>query len=129
MSRPSFDPSDKQRGEVKLLAGFGISHEDIAAYLGVDPKTLRKHFTEELKRGVTEANAKIAQRLFKKAMDGDTTALIWWEKTRSGKTDKIVTEHTGKDGGPIQVDVTKLSDDEIERRIAELSGGTRTSKT
>ena len=41
---------------------------------------------------------------------------------------KQAVEVTGANGGPLQtLDVTKLTDDELERRIAELSGA-RTSK-
>jgi hypothetical protein len=29
--------------------------------VGIDPKTLRKHFREELDRGLIEATAKVAQ--------------------------------------------------------------------
>ncbi len=131
MARPKFEPTDKHRSEVKLYAAYGISHEDIAAQIGIDPKTLRKHFRQELTSGVTEANAKIAQRLFKKAMDGDTIAMIWWTKARAGWSEKTRTEVTGKDGGPIRtVDVTKLTDEELAAIVAGSAatggGGTRT---
>jgi hypothetical protein len=40
------------------MAGFGIPHDEIAKILSVDPKTLRKHFEQELEladaRSVTE---------------------------------------------------------------------------
>lgn len=112
--RPTFKPTAEQRSQVKLFAAYGISHEDIAEQIGIDPKTLRKHFRKELKTGVTEANAKIAQRLFKKAIDGDTTAMIWWTKARAGWRETQRQEVTGADGGPVQLDVSKLTDDELQ---------------
>lgn len=52
---------------------------------GIDPKTLREHFRDELNRGAPKANASVSQRLYQKCMDGDITAIIWWDKTRGGK--------------------------------------------
>lgn len=107
--RPSYKPTDKDRRTVKVLAGFGTSHEDIAQTIGIDPKTLRKHFRKELDAGVIEANAKVAQSLFMRAtnMNGNpaaqTTAAIWWTKARMGWSDRTRTEITGSDGGPVQV--------------------------
>ena len=39
-------PTDEQRRMVKVMSGFGIPQADIANQLGVDAKTLRKHFRE-----------------------------------------------------------------------------------
>ena len=46
--------------------------------LGCDPKTLRKHFDDELSLGDAKATAKIAQTLYNKAVAGDTASLIFW---------------------------------------------------
>jgi hypothetical protein len=46
-----FEPTPDQRRTVKTMAGFGIPHTDIAPFIGIDTKTLRKHFREELDRG------------------------------------------------------------------------------
>jgi len=40
---------------------------DIVRVVGVDPKTLRKHYRNELDLGSTEATAKVAELLFRKA--------------------------------------------------------------
>ena len=50
MGRPAFAPSAEQRKQVETMAGYGIPEEDIALVLGIDPKTLRKHFRLELER-------------------------------------------------------------------------------
>jgi hypothetical protein len=47
---------------------------DIAAYLDIDPKTMRKHFREELDRGSLEATAKVAQSLFNITTSGNNVA-------------------------------------------------------
>jgi len=64
MGFEAFEASDEQRRTVRAMSGFGVPQEDIATFLRVDPKTLRKYFRDELDQGVTEANAKVAQSLF-----------------------------------------------------------------
>ena len=39
------------------IGGFGVRRDDMAAYVEVDPKTMRKHFRVELDRGTLEATA------------------------------------------------------------------------
>ena len=59
-----FEPTDEQRRAVKAFSGYGAPQDGIAAHLGIDAKTLRKHFRQELDRGAFEATAKVAQTLF-----------------------------------------------------------------
>jgi hypothetical protein len=67
------------------MAGLGLRQEDIALIVEIAPRTLRKHFREELDRGMAEANAKVLQALFGMATSGkNTTATIFWSKTRCG---------------------------------------------
>jgi hypothetical protein len=83
MDRPKFTPTPEQRVQVKSLAAFGISHERISKYLTIAPKTLRKHFRRELDCGATEADVKVAQALFKLAIEGNVLACIFWTKHRT----------------------------------------------
>lgn len=80
---PLHIPTDETKTKVSALTSFGITQEEIAAYLDIDPKTLRKHYRRELGTGKTAATAKIAQRLFDVAMEGNVAALIFWLKTRA----------------------------------------------
>ncbi len=64
-----------------------ITQAEIAIVLGVDEKTLRKHYREELDRGIYKANAKVGANLFKIATGTGreaVTAAIFWLKTRAG---------------------------------------------
>lgn len=76
-------PNEKTRGQVQALSGFGIKAEDIASYIGIAKQTLYKHYREELMTGVVGANARVAETLYNKAINGDTTACIFWLKTRA----------------------------------------------
>ena len=89
--RPPYQPSEKERGQVKTLAGVGVSHNDIAKVLQIAPATLRTHFWQELEIGSIEANAKVAACLFQTATEGSgkerVTAQIFWLKARAGWRD------------------------------------------
>ena len=86
--RPPFEATPEQRALVKSLSSFGVPHESIRGFIKSNGKpiageTLRKHFAEELTNGTIEANAKVAGRLFTEAMNGNTTAMIFWLKVRA----------------------------------------------
>jgi hypothetical protein len=85
----TIEPTDEQRRTVKAMSGFGVPQPDIAIHIGVDPKTLRKHFREELDRGSIEATTKVAQSLFNMATQGNNVAAaIFWMKARAGWREK-----------------------------------------
>ena len=85
------EPTEETRTRVESLAAAGIRNEDIALYLGITRPTLDKYYKEELRIGNIKANAAVAQTLYKQAMDGNTTAAIFWLKTRAGwrETQKV----------------------------------------
>ncbi|WP_287139624.1 hypothetical protein [Mesorhizobium sp.] len=73
--------------------------------VGVDPKTLRKHYKHELAFGHTKANAKVAENLFRKARGEGREAVIaaiFWLKARGRWKETSVNEHSGLDGKPIE---------------------------
>ena len=94
MPNPPHKPTEKQRQDVKNMAAVGITQEDIVKVIRVDLKTLRKHYRVELDESLVKANAQIGGALFAKAKGGDTSAIIWWEKTRAGKSDIARIDHT-----------------------------------
>ena len=105
------------------MAAYGIPEIDIAAVLGVDPKTLRKHYRDELDLGATKANAQIASYLFNAAKNGNVTAQIFWLKTRARwRETPVELRHSGTIG---RRDVSELTDQELMDRIFELQEETR----
>jgi hypothetical protein len=85
MPRPKLSPTDEQRRLVKKLAAVGTKHDEIAHMVNIrSPKTLRKHFRDELDRGAAEANANVAGALYKKAMAGDVNAQKFWLTNLAG---------------------------------------------
>ncbi len=105
MPRPSHQPDPVQRRQVEALAGYGVPEPDISGMLGIDPKTLRKHYREELDLGHVKANAKVAENLFRKATGEGreaVTAAIFWLKARAQWKETSVSEHGGLGGAPIE---------------------------
>lgn len=85
--RPAYEPTDKDRAQVSLLAAMGIPDYDIAKVMQLSGPTLRKYFAHELEVGHVQANAKVAQSLFRQATDQakpSVAAAIFWLKCRAG---------------------------------------------
>lgn len=74
--RPPYEPTDKDRRIVEMLAGWAITEERIANVVGIDPKTLRKHYRNELDVGHSKLEAQLAQNLLRIAQGHDRQALI-----------------------------------------------------
>jgi hypothetical protein len=94
MPKPLHKVTDENRKKVEQLAGVGLPQKDIAVLIedGIAIETLRKHYMRELDLGSAKASAKVGNALFTKCMDGDTTSLIFWAKTRMGWKETQVQE-------------------------------------
>lgn len=120
MSRKPHEPTPASRQLVQLHATIGTTQETIASILGIDPKTLRLYYREELDHASAQANATIGGALFNKAKSGDTTAMIFWMKTRAGWREKHDINHTSSDGSmtPKAINLNVLSDQALIELIA-----------
>jgi hypothetical protein len=90
------------------MAAFGIPEQNIARVVGIDAKTLRKHYRDELDTGQTKATAKVAESLFRKATSEgpqSVTAAIFWLKTRGGWKETSTVELGGGGGPAIKVEI------------------------
>lgn len=81
--KPEHVPTDASRQLVNLHATIGTRQEIIASLIGIGVDTLVKHYRNELDQALAKANAAVGGALYRKAMDGDTTAMIFWMKTRA----------------------------------------------
>lgn len=99
MARPKIDIDLEQ---VEQLAGLGLTQEEIALSLGISTDTIGRRkkdsadFADAIKRGQANAARAVANRLFDKCLEGDLGAIIWFEKTRRGLSDRIHSEHSGE---------------------------------
>jgi hypothetical protein len=100
------------------MAAYGIPEGDISAVLGVDPKTLRKHYREELDLGETKANAQGAGFLFNSARNGNVTAQIFWLKTRARwRETPMELKHSGS---VARTDLSEMSDEQLMNLICAV---------
>ena len=104
--RPTHVPTEKNRKWVRISIAGGITQADIACGLDLSRPTLRKHYKAELAQGTAEAHGNVNASLYTQCMKGNITAIIWWDKTRRGMSEKQRVETTGPDGRPIEQLVT-----------------------
>ena len=102
-------PTEENRKLVRTLSAVGITYEDIASKLNISTETLAKHYRTELDDGRIDANAQIGNSLFQNAKSGNTSAQIFWLKTRAQWKEVNGLEVSGYGGGPIQI-VTGIDD-------------------
>lgn len=98
MAAPSHKPTDVTKAEVFALAKHGVTQELIAKNLGIDKKTLYKHYRKELDEGSSEMGGKVMKFLASVASgealnDGATYAdcvrgAMFYGKTRLGLREK-----------------------------------------
>ena len=89
--RPKAVIDEKRLAE---LASLDYTMEELAAEFDVHLDTIYARFSEPLKKGRLKGNGSLKRRLFQKAMDGDTSMLIWLSKNRFGYKDKQPEEAT-----------------------------------
>jgi hypothetical protein len=98
--RPSYQPTEDNRKMVEAMTACGVPAYEVANVLDIDEKTLRKHFYNELSKGHTKANFKVAQSLYQRALNekgsAGVTAAIFWLKTRAGWREQTGDEPLGK---------------------------------
>ena len=123
-TKPQHDPTPAQRQLVQLHATIGTQQSVIADIIGIDAKTLRKHYRTELDHASAQANATIGGALFNKAKSGDTTAMIFWMKTRAGWRERQEIDHTSSDGSmtPRVLDLSSLPAEALEAIVRAADG-------
>ena len=114
--------------QVESLAANGLTHEQIAAALGISESTLTKRkresadFTDAIKRGKAKGIAVVTNKLMESIKGGNMTGMIFFLKTQAGWKETNVQEHTGANGGVIQVNTTAMSAEEAYNLL--INGGT-----
>jgi len=102
MSKPLHQPTDKTRAEIIALRSYGVPIKEVAAYIGIDDKTLYKYYKDELDNSAIKANANVGKFLYQAASGQALTtgasysdcvrAAMFWAKTRMGWKETNVQE-------------------------------------
>ena len=123
MANPPHAPTEKSRAEVAALYSYGIPQQEIARFIGIDTKTLSKHYREELDVAQVKAHAAVGRFLFQSATGATlkegashsdcVRAAMFWAKTRMGWKETQGVEHTSPDGslGPTRIEIVAPSMD------------------
>ena len=108
MSRKPHAPTDKTRAEVSALYSYGIPQEEIAGFIGVDAKTLRRHYRQELDTAHVKAHAAVGRFLYQNATGATlkegashsdcVRAAMFWAKTRMQWRETNALDVTSSDG-------------------------------
>ncbi len=101
------------------MAAYGLPELNIAEIVGIDPKTLRKHYRHELDNGQVKATAKVAESLFRKATGEapqSVTAAIFWLKTKGGWRE------TPQSHQVAHYDLSHFTDEELEQILYSTRG-------
>jgi hypothetical protein len=73
--RPSFKKDKENQDFVMVRVAAGWTHKRIAEDMGIDEKTLRKHFSRELENGAVFIDGLMLDVLIKKVREGHTPSI------------------------------------------------------
>jgi hypothetical protein len=122
--------------ELEKLYGMQCTDEEVAAFLGISPRTLArrkqvKKYAEVMDRAKAKGRVSVRRFLFRQAANGNIAAAIFLGKNYLGMRDVVTNEHSGLDGSAIQIankpDFSQLSDEELQqlRTLADKTRSTR----
>ena len=130
MSKPLHQPTEKTRAEIIALRSYGVPIKEVAAYIGIDDKTLYKYYREELENSAIKANANVGKFLYQAASGQALTtgathsdcvrAAMFWAKTRMGWKETNVQEHTGANGKDLIPTAKQMTTDELKAELEAL---------
>lgn len=64
-------PDTAKRAKVEALCCVGLTQDQIAEYMQIDPETLRKHYPDELRTAKRDKLCKVAALAYTRAMEGN----------------------------------------------------------
>lgn len=95
--RPEFKPTKGQRDRVMRLRADGWSIERIARVMGVDFRTVAKHFAEELEHGADIKTDALLEYAEKGAKKGNNANIKWLgERYRLARAARQIEERAGQ---------------------------------
>lgn len=129
MQGSRYKPTTEDRARVEAMGAHGVPQDQIAAYIGIAEKTLRKHFRRELDSSKGATTYKVSKALVQNAVNGNVTAQIFWLKTQAGFRETTAVDLSSEDGSmspakaaPV-IDASQLSTEALEEIMAVMDGG------
>ena len=116
--------------ELEKLCGMQCTDEEVAAFFGVSTRTIERRrrverFREVMERAKAKGRVSVRRNLFRLASGGNVAAAIFLAKNLLGYRDVLSNEHSGPNGAPIPIDLSKLSDEDLEQlqQLADKAHG------
>ncbi len=106
-------PTDKDRTVVRLLCAGGITQDRVALAIGINPRTLVKHFKREIDLGQTEIDCLAVSTLVTAMRGGGKQAVAaakFWAQTRMGWSERISVDNTRLADTPLRVVIELVGD-------------------
>jgi hypothetical protein len=106
-----YKPDEKSSKQISLMAGIGLTHDQISKVIGISDETLRRHYKKELEISKSLLNTQVAGNLYSIATSKDhkgaVAAAIFWLKTQAKWKETI--DISNEDGSlkpePVQIAV------------------------
>lgn len=113
--------------ELEKLCAMQCTDEEIAAFLGVSTRTIERRrkvpsFRETMDRGKAKGRVSVRRNLFRLASAGNAVANIFLAKNLLGYKDVVSNEHTGPEGGPIQMSLADVLRERKKAAAGEPEG-------
>lgn len=118
--RPPYEPTSQERQIVQVLRANGISERMIAENLHINVRTMRRAFRRELARGKEQVVAALGASVIRAGLQGDWRAALSWLARFGGPEWQEVQRRDVRTFDASQEDLSQLSDEEIDRRLAEV---------
>lgn len=109
MTQRGRKPIDIDIQAVEEAAADGLTEGEVAARLGISIDTLGRRkskyaeYADAIKRGRQRAHAAVSSKLMSLVRKGNLGAIVWYEKTRKGYSDRVQQEISGRDGEAIEI--------------------------
>lgn len=117
--RPRLRVTANDLVQIQRFAAIGLTFEEIAMMIGISLKQFqrwreRPDVYEAVQKGRAKALALVGKKLYEKATAGDMTAIIWFEKTR-GKRSERVQVVNDDEAEAIQRQLAGMSTEQLQR--------------
>jgi uncharacterized membrane protein YebE (DUF533 family) len=85
--------SEQKAKQIETLAGLGLRDSDIALVVEVAEATMKRRYTEHLKKGRAVARGAVAKTAYQMAVGGKVPAMtMFWLKTQCGFRERDLEE-------------------------------------
>jgi hypothetical protein len=122
--RPEHEVTQRTRNLVQVMHANGITQPVIARLIGCDPKTLRKHYRQEMRNALDCIEATIGAAVVQSAHRGNVAAQKLWLQSHAKDPRWRMPEPHSISGDPnappVQIALSDMTDDDIRRELADI---------